>query len=167
MSDKESKKLQRRALVKAVAAAPVVFTLPSGAALATTSLTCADKSKLQAVPAPANIKTNETDKWVRYRVQKKKFKVAGSGPSSFLFGFELNGTLYYGNGAQVTGTVTDLTTVNGQYYYLLLDYDAYKNGSSVIASAYPADNSISNPIAGGSCWASLTGETPHPGNILF
>ncbi len=162
MSDIESKKLQRRALVKAVAAAPVVFTLPSGAALATTSLTCADKSKLDTNTPRPRISTT-TDKWVRYRVEKISFVSQGQ-----KIGFVLNNNYYSvasGVATLVTGNISNVAQT-GQHYYLLVDYDAYKSGSSVIASAYPADSSITNPIAGGSCWASLTGVTPNPGNFL-
>ena len=59
---------RRRRILKAAASAPVVFTLPSGAALAAGSLTCAEKSAnlavSGAVPVPGV--TLAPDIWMRF-----------------------------------------------------------------------------------------------------
>lgn len=152
--EKELLKQRRRALIKAVGAAPVVLTLPNGAAFAATSLTCADKTKGSAAAGVVE----GTDTWVRVSVQKLKFK----SDSTVFYGFSYNNNYYKVEGRTATPYVLPNgakkpSAINGRYG-LLVDYNA-----PGVYGVYPADSSIGNPIAGASCWNSVNPNGPHAG----
>lgn len=167
MSDNEREKLKqrRRALIKAAAATPAVLTLPSGAALAAASLTCKDKSQTiaQADPPPGARTFN--DDWMRYRVPAFSIKQPG-GPVK---GFEYPaGTWYKVDGAGKAYSINlqpgngNLPTPTGGYYYLLVNYSSGQTFDSVYVG-----QQLPNPIAGASCWNSLTGaQLTNPPNLV-
>lgn len=154
---------QRRRLLRAAASAPVVFTLPTGAVLAATSLSCADKSAERFLSEGAPGVTTSPDSWMRFQVPALKIKPQGSG--SHVSGFELNGVYYQPNAdgtvAEITNTNGTPTPIAGSNYLLLVDYSTYSSTYSSTSSAhlyvYPGQTPVSNPIAGASCWSSLTG----------
>ncbi|WP_341645746.1 hypothetical protein [Thauera sp. SDU_THAU2] len=126
--DDKSRNEARRRLIKSAAAAPVVFTLPSGAALAATSSSCeANSSGLFGRETPRAVEMG-TDKWVRARVQALKFKAvkaAGNG-SENVNGF-MYGDSYYkvSNGGAEEVTLkfgSQPTLYPNQYYYVLVNY---------------------------------------------
>jgi hypothetical protein len=152
--EKELLKQRRRALIKAVGAAPVVLTLPNGAAFAATSLTCADNTR----GAAAASVVEGTDTWVRVSVQKLKFKLG----NKVVYGFSYGNNYYTVAGGAATAyfppTGTKITSVTNGRYGLLVDYNA-----PGVYGVYPADSSIGNPIAGASCWNSVNPNGPHAG----
>ena len=149
---------QRRRLLRAAASAPVVFTLPTGAVLAATSLSCADRSEARFLSEGAPGVTTSPDSWMRFQVQALSIKPQGDGPH--VSGFEFNGAYYQPN---PDGTVAQITNTNGTpkqiegNYLLLVDYSTYSSTSSPHLYVYPGQTPVSNPIAGASCWSSLTG----------
>lgn len=159
-NEKELLKQRRRALVKAAAAAPVVLTLPSGAALAAVSITCADKTNGAAAPKVVV----GTDTWVRVSTPRLRFKERGK-PAVYGFAYANN---YYtvANGVATPyspPTGTNITHYNNQYHGLLVDYNA-----PGVYGVYPADSSIGNPVAGASCWNSVNpgGPPAGTGNLI-
>ena len=154
-STDSEKNIKRRRILKAAASAPVVFTLPTGAALAATSLTCADKSAERAsLELPAGV-TSAPDSWMRFSLPG--FRI--NQPGGQFQGFNLGGTWYAVN---ADGTVTPVTPngtpqSNGLTYYALVDYDAYSSGQAASMYVYHGGTGVVSPIAGASCWNSLTG----------
>jgi len=130
----EQQQQRRRGLLKAVAGAPVIFTLSSGANVAAASLTCIDKQS--TLPTPVGVGTPTTsltpaDTWVRYRVERMTIKIVSPGltiNTAFLLG---------GNRYMVVGNTVSLVTgtphptyqptpfTPKQYYYLLVDHANY------------------------------------------
>lgn len=154
----------RRRLIKSAAAAPVVFTLPSGAALAAVSVTCHDKAKDRALPAA--VVSTPGDGWVRARLQAWTFREKNG--SSDLSGFMLNGSYYRVlNGKAVPVAHVKMNGSKqprideGTYYYVLVNYP---EGSPVLDSA----DSSATPMAGASCWNSLNpGDSIPADNIII
>lgn len=150
---------QRRRLLRAAASAPVVFTLPTGAVLAATSLSCADQSAERFLSEGAPGVTTSPDSWMRFQVQALSIKPQGGGPH--VSGFEFNGAYYQPNAdgtvVQITNTNGTPTQIAGSNYHLLVDYSTYSSTSSPHLYVYPGQAPVSNPIAGASCWSSLTG----------
>lgn len=161
MSDADKSRVEsRRRLIKSAAAAPIVFTLPTGSALAATSLSCQTKGldRFEPTSTPAVVASDgsyTSDGWVRARLQSYNFLVDGDSPSDRSNGFTLNGTNYF---KVVGGTASAVFVVNspsgqapkvnaGQYYYVLVEYPS---GNLVL----DAGGDVS-PMAGASCWNSL------------
>lgn len=175
-SPEQDRAAHRRKLIKAAVAMPAVFTLPSGAALAATSTQCSANS-LQAYEQskPATF-AGTTDTWVRLKLERFRIHVnAGSGGWKQIDAFRYppaTGPWYQvvddgSRAVQVTATVfsgggSKNPASTGTYYYGLLDY---KGETSPPELLLQQGNGI-NPIAGGSCWTSLTG-VDAPGNILL
>ena len=101
MSDADKSRVEsRRRLIKSAAAAPIVFTLPTGSALAATSLSCQTKGldRFEPTSTPAVVASDgsyTSDGWVRARLQSYNFRVDGDSPSDRSNGFTLNGTNYF------------------------------------------------------------------------
>lgn len=164
MSSSQNDRAQRRRrILQAAVGAPVVLTLPNGAAAAAASLNCADKSQAMATD-PGTLDKAEgiataPDTWMRYRVQGYK---AGSSKTPV---FTLDGTHWYevlATGAAQPYTLAAGVTpqvVTGKYYYVLVDYATYNSGAPISAYVYPDKSPVVNPIAGASCWNSLTGSS--------
>lgn len=160
-SDSDKQKQRRRNILKAATVAPAVFTLPTGAALAQTSLTCVDKSKAFAAQTPPMGATTAADTWVRYSVAKYRVKPQNSGK---VFGFSLNSQWY-----SVTGVNNAIMSITldtnqapelqaGQYYFLLVDHSKYQNlpNSPQSFVFLGSANQVTSPVAGSSCWNSVT-----------
>jgi hypothetical protein len=161
MSDnqRDTIRQRRRALIKAAGAAPVVFSLASGSAVAAASLTCADKTRGQRGVPPV---TSATDGWVRVKVTQLKFKLG----LATWYGFQY-GSQYYsvvGAGAVpfalLPGTVV---TQQASSYYLAVNYV-----SPGVYGVDPVGPFHGNPIAGASCWNSVNPNGPGagPGNLV-
>jgi hypothetical protein len=157
MSDNEREKLKqrRRAWIKAAGAAPVVFSLANGSAVAAVSATCDTKPM---GTAPGNIVT-APDTWVRQTVAKYDIKIKEGKNTKVVSGFMQNGNYYSISGSLIDPTTVKRTTKNGSVY-LLVDYD----GSSSTYRAYEPGSTVDNPISG-SCWASLNPTGGGGGNI--
>ncbi|WP_345794497.1 hypothetical protein AAG895_05330 [Thauera sp. JM12B12] len=149
---------KRRRLIKAAAAAPVVFTLPSGAALAATSSpTCDAKSLTRFNTSSVDAVVSEPgDGWVRGRFQSWTFRIKSENSSSI--GFKHLGNWYVVSNGSASLVLGEVFT-NGsnapserldQYHYVLLNYP---DQTSLVFNASQADIA---PIAGASCWNSLT-----------
>jgi hypothetical protein len=168
---------QRRRILRGAVSAPVIFTLPSGAALAQVSTSCAAKSQeLAATENPLGIATG-LDKWMRFEVEAYSFNgsvkvsgfldatTAGSGTTPANKNdryFQLNGLWYRYNVADGTAMAVTLSTPTPSGtpvgpLYVLVDYAAYSAGTNPTMYVYPARTPVINPIAGASCWNSLTG----------
>lgn len=149
--------IKRRRILKAAASAPVIFTLPSGAALAAGSLTCAAKSLERATGETVDGVTVAPDAWMRFSVPGLRLRFTGN---RVVDGFRLDGSLYQVVGSDVV--LISETPVNeasnGQTYFLLVDYEAYSD--PIVSPDDPASyvylgTPTANPIAGASCWNSL------------
>ena len=159
-STDSEKNIKRRRILKAAASAPVVFTLPTGAALAATSISCAVKSTNRATSTTETVfgVTTEPDDWMRFSLPG--VRINQSGRLDKVNGFNLGGTLYAVN---ADGTVTPVTAAvglpqpNGLTYYALVDYDAYSSGQAASMYVYHGGTGVVSPIAGASCWNSLEG----------
>ncbi len=157
-SIESEQKHRRRRILKAAASAPVVFTLPSGAALAAASLTCAEKSAelagSGAEPVPGV--TTAPDNWMRFSLQGYTINQSGGQ----LQGFTLGGNWYAVNadGTVVAVVPNGNPNANGTTYYALVDYESYAAGNAQTMYVY-LGTPIGSPIAGASCWNSLTGAT--------
>jgi len=173
----EQKKQRRRGILKAVAGTPVLFTLPTGAAVAAVSITCKEKSATLATPPSVLDSAVGTDIWVRYRVENVTIQTTGSEGATFSNAFKLGGNWYQVNGNTVSpipgnvppgqsGTSFDTK----KYYYLLVDHTKYLNSpvnSEQLFVYLGTDNSVNAPVAGGSCWNSITPGAQVPSsNIL-
>lgn len=162
MSSPETERAaRRRSLVKAAAGVGAVFTLPSGAALAATSLTCNNKSATlyNEGPKPVTYGTSP-DNWMRIKLQKyKRIKVRLNGSVTEVEGFTYNGNWFRvvsdsGNNRAIQVVLDSGVPqkVTGQFYYGLVDYDGTP-GKLILDQ----NQTNLNPIAGASCWNSLTG----------
>ena len=167
-STDSEKNIKRRRILKAAASAPVVFTLPTGAALAATSISCAVKSTNRATSTTETVfgVTTEPDDWMRFSLPG--VRINQSGGLGQVNGFNLGGTWYAVN---ADGTVTAVTAVgvpqpNGRTYYALVDYDAYSSGQAASMYVYHGGTGVVSPIAGASCWNSLTGSALSPPNVI-
>lgn len=151
---------KRRRLIKSAAAAPIVLTLPSGSALAASSAMCDKKSADAFAASPAPAVTAVSDRWMRAQLQQYAFKgkVEGANGAASFTGFKYGGTNY----AVVNGVAVPLVQTNqesmlqGQFYYVLVDYKGDQPVGLILDSS---SIGVQNPIAGASCWNSLTGET--------
>lgn len=152
---------KRRRLIKSAAAAPVVLTLPSGSALAASSAMCDSKSADTFAASPAPAVTTLSDRWMRAQLQAYSFKgkVAGqNGATDYDTGFKYGGVNY----VVVDGVAVPLLQTNketllpGTYCYVLVDYRGDQPVGLILDSSSIGDQ---NPIAGASCWNSLTGDT--------
>lgn len=161
-SDSDKQKQRRRNILKAATAVPAIFTLPTGAALAQTSLTCVDKSKAFAAQTPPMGVTTAADTWVRFSVAKYKIKLKDS---SKVLGFSLNNQWYSVTGAANTianvslnrdTTYTPVLQTGG--YFLLVDQSKYQNQPNSPQSFVflGSENQVTSPVAGNSCWNSVT-----------
>lgn len=159
-NEREQLKQRRRALIKAAGAAPVVFSLTSGSAVAATSLTCKDKSQsLAQTDKPAGALT-DSDKWMRFKVQAYRINQSGGQVT----GFTLSNSWYKVDQgvASVVSPNGAPQPISGQFFYLLVDYV-----SPTQYKIYPASSPVVSPIAGASCWNSLTGaHLTNPPNVV-
>ncbi len=169
LSQSEQQKQRRRSVLKAVVGAPVIFTLSAGTDVAAASITCKDKSATLFNNTSSSVASTSTsaDTWVRFKVQRKRIKIAG--PSTVSDAFTLAGNWYR---VAANGTVTNVTAtflqdkgdVTGSFYYLLVDHTKYLNSPITSPQSFVylgTDQSVTAPIAGSSCWNSIT---PSPGN---
>lgn len=166
---------QRRKLIKAAAGASAVFTLPSGAALANVSATCDQKSlKLYQDAAAKPISfTGAPDGWMRIKLQKYKMqsKIVGQTGMSWGEGI-LFDAVYYRvitdtsgvNKAVLALEVNKAESLNGQFYYGLAHYNGPGGKPGLVLDQQLASKSV--PIAGASCWNSLTGATLNSNTII-
>ncbi|HSG23901.1 MAG TPA: hypothetical protein VLA64_13185 [Azonexus sp.] len=178
LQSEEQKKQRRRGILKAVAGSPVLFTLPTGAAVAAVSITCKEKSAtLASNSTPPGALAGGTDLWVRYRVENVTIQTTGSGGTTFPNAFNLGGIWYQVNGNTVSKVLGNINTGQGatsfspkKYYYLLVDHTKYLNSTVTSPQSFVylgADQSVAAPIAGGSCWNSITPGAQVPtSNIL-
>ncbi|HHW62868.1 MAG TPA: hypothetical protein GX403_02740 [Rhodocyclaceae bacterium] len=161
-SDNTSQEKRRR-LIKSAAVAPVVLTLPSGSALAASSAMCDQKSADAFDSSPAFAVTTATDRWMRAQLQMYTFKgkVEGQNGTKDYSGFKynINNNVNY---AVIAGVAVPLTQTTqetllpGQYFYVLVDYRGDQPVGLILDSS---SIGAQNPIAGASCWNSLTGDT--------
>ena len=164
---------QRRKLIKAAAGASAVFTLPSGAALANVSATCDQKSlKLydDATTTPTGFSTT-TDGWMRVKLQQYSVqaKLPGASAMSTGPGFTYGGKWFRvvsdssGGNKAVLVSQNNTSLISNQYYYGLVHYDSTgKSGRLVLDQSTESVN----PIAGASCWNSLTGASLTSNTII-
>lgn len=152
---------QRRRLLKTAASVPVVLTLPSGAALAAASGMCVENG-LTGFTSDVQRVAVATDSFVRISLQKYTIKPM-TGPD--VQGFTYNSRWYQVTDGlasevfpKVNGTGPMVSPVEGQFYYALAGYDPSPGGG--LTGTPIIDNSLNGtqPVAGGSCWTSLTGE---------
>ncbi|MCB1901547.1 MAG: hypothetical protein KDH16_19810, partial [Rhodocyclaceae bacterium] len=149
---------KRRKLIKSAVGAPALFTLPGavGSAMAAASLGCdvksqaafADESSVEGFPSSAR------DKWMRVRCEVWQFKIVGAtGPA--VDGFKFNGAYYFVTDGVAEQVAVDANPAPKQvanaYVYALVDY---QQGAPATIVLDPG-NAVS-PIAGASCWNSLT-----------
>lgn len=174
-SSEQDRAAHRRKLIKAAVGAPVVFTLPSGAALAATSLSCAEKgASAENGASRARVATAEdfavqpmqtfssapSDTWVRFKLDKYRFAVPDGGPGqgrAFVYGFWYNNQWYQvsQDGSTATPVVPFASpapeqVLNQSYYGLV----AYQNGSIILATS--EEQSVAAITA--SCMASINPE---------
>ena len=154
---------KRRRLIKSAAAAPIVLTLPSGSALAASSAMCDKKSADAFADNPASAVTAGSDRWMRAELQKYSFKgkVEGLNGTAEYPGFKYGDVNY----AVINGAAKPIELSNGndaetlqqgQYFYVLVDYKGDHSVGLILGSSTIG---AQNPIAGASCWNSLTGGT--------
>lgn len=149
---------QRRRILRAAAGGPIVLTLPSGAAFAATSLSCQVKSAVMAFDESTAGAVTSADKWVRFEVAAYRINQSGGPVDGFKLLFDGNDDWYrvHDNGTVSSVTPNGNPSATGGYFYLLVDYDAYiSNGSDPRMFVYRGDP-IANPIAGTSCWNSIS-----------
>src|SRR5690606_20563225 len=123
---------QRRRILRAAASAPVILTLPSGAALAATSVTCAQKSQELAQTSPPAGVASAPDTWMRFEVDVFSFdgSVSSTSTSAFL------------DASATSTTTTDTDTVSSlqaeaPIYFTLTDrwYEVLADGTAVRVDA--------------------------------
>lgn len=164
MTEPDKKKQRRRDILKAAAGVPAVFTLPTGAALAATSLTCVAKG-IKNLPTPGGV-TTSSDTWIRFRVPAISFNKTASGTVTSVNGFRLSKSGGGYNYFEVSGTpisqVTpasppNISTVTGvTNYFLLVDSADYSDTATTTNYIYlGTTGTIAQPIAGASCWNSV------------
>ena len=166
LTELEKNKQKRRSLLKVAAGAPVIFTLPTGAALAAASLTCKDKSKALANQTPPKGVVPVSDTWMRHKVTGKTIILNNDNEVP---GFELDNKWYrvfVGNG-QNSGSVNDVTLRlklgttpqdNGRFYYLLVDqtkHELFPGSPENFVFLGTIDPNFA-PIAGHTCWNSIS-----------
>ena len=169
----EKQKQRRRGILKAIASTPVIFTLPAGAQVAAASLTCKDKSLELATTNPPRGAAANSDTWIRYKVQRKKIRISvpGSPKKKINNTFTINNQWYRVDGGIVENITesydSDFTPVDvsGKSYYLLVDHSDYPGTGSQSYVYLGTDNQVASPIAGNSCWNSITG-IPLNSNVL-
>lgn len=159
--DDKSRKEARRRLIKSAAAAPVVFTLPTGAALAQSSSTCqASSLERFATENPPAVKV-ASDNWVRAQFQALKFRVQGESEESGGF---LHNSYYkvLDGSAQAVVVEEGSVSVNSEVagYFVLVN--AGDPATIILDSSY-----ASAPIAGASCWNSVVGDGASNDNIII
>lgn len=152
---------QRRRVLQAAVGAPVIFTLPSGAALAAASLSCQDKSaQLRTSQGAAGV-TSATDTWIRYRLPQYSFKAKNLSTHQSLGtvnGFTFNSKWYIvqnGDAVEVELNGNGSYTATGSNYYALVDYSKYSPTANPTSYVYPSATPVASPVAGASCWNSL------------
>jgi len=173
-SEEEQKKQHRRGILKAVAGAPLIFTLPTGAVVAATSLTCNEKSNNLPTPAGATTSASTSDTWIRYKVQRKVIRLVTNGSTTSVRNAFTLGTDWY-QVDHTTGMVTKVTNLDSTYpavdvqnrfYYLLVDHDKYSESASPESFVYLGTAPVLDPVAGTSCWNSVTPGANLTSNIL-
>lgn len=146
---------KRRRLIKSAAAAPVVFTLPSGAALAATSATCDAKSLARFDPGSVQaVVSTAGDGWVRAQFQSWTFRIKGQSSSSI--GFNYGSQWYVVSNGSASLVLAEVHTNGanaprqraGEYHYVLLNYP----DQDLVLDASQFNIA---PVAGASCWNSL------------
>ena len=166
---KDEKAKSRRRIIQGLAGAPVIYTLPIGAALAAGSLSCVDKSQNLKAASPPQLLATSPDTWIRVKLQVYKHgsdlyvTLSSSGVSKW---YKLTNTSgvwtaaldssYNGSGAQA----------QSQYLYGLVDYSGYTAGAGT-PYIYPQDQGIDQPVAGASCWNSVTATQAADGSNLI
>lgn len=178
LSQSEQQKQRRRSVLKAVAGAPVIFTLSAGTDVAAASISCKVKNQT-ALPTPVGA-TTSSDTWIRYKVQRQSItitKKSDGTTSNTNKAFTLDNINWY----RVNNTTGIVTTVNlldytvsapsprqGEFYYLLVDHTKYIGGGGTQSFVYlGTDISTIDRVAGGSCWNSLaTGVTVGSNNVI-
>ena len=162
-SAQAAKRAARRRLVKAAASAPVVFTVASGTSVAAASSgMCDANSQELAKESPPFLVTSSPDGWMRLQVPKYDIRLQTQGSPVWVSGFSYNAAWYEVTLDGVAREISPLEMMSGddnqpvlvekQHYYLLVDY-----GHNTVHRAYPEATSVEDPIAGHSCWNSLTG----------
>lgn len=158
-TSKQNQIEKRRKLIKSAVGAPALFTLPGavGSAMAAASLGCDVKSQATfADESPVTGFPSAPDKWMRVRCEVWTFRLESGGAA--VTGFKFNGAYYQvtsGVAQQVAVKLTPSSQapvqVAGQYVYALVDYQ-----QSAPATIVLDPNKAVSPIAGASCWNSLT-----------
>lgn len=162
-SSQSERRERRRRILKGAAGVPVVLTLPSGAAIAATSVNCDANSQTIFRAEGADGFPTAPDSWMRVRLPKYKIRLQQGG-STRVDGFRFDsGTAtrwFRIEGDQAIEVTYDIhkqhlpEEVAGEYYYGLVDY---QNGIGELL--LNQDDPGIMPIAGCSCWNSLTGST--------
>lgn len=147
---------RRRKLLKGAVGAPALFTLPGavGSAMAAASLGCREKSLTTfAAESPVAGFPSAPDKWMRVKCEVWTFTVFGD--SSPTTGFKFNGSYYRVSSNVATSVAVESSPapaqVVGQYVFALVDY---QDGAPATIVLDPSG--AVSPIAGASCWNSLT-----------
>lgn len=179
LSQSEQQKQRRRSVLKAVAGAPVIFTLSAGTDVAAASITCVNKSATLAASTNPFRAASSTDTWVRYRVQRKKIKITLNGTGQLVTNaFTLGSDWYLVDGSGVVSNVTAIRRTNytpvdltNQFYFLLVDHAKYLTSTITSPQSFvilDSSNIGIAPVAGASCWNSVTppGNQVSTNNIL-
>lgn len=167
-SQSEQQKRRRRGILKAAAGAPVIFTLPAGAQVAAGSLTCIDKQNVLPIPEGA---LSTPDTWIRYRVERVTAQFTNPG-ATYDTAFLLDDIWYKVDGnivSKITGTLQQNSNKKNQknssnpssvstpqYYFLLVDQSKYSSTTTDKSSYVYLGQAIATPVAGTSCWNSIT-----------
>lgn len=177
-SESEQQKQRRRNVLKAVAGAPVIFTLSAGTNVAAESISCKIKNQT-TLPTPAGASTS-SDTWIRYKVQRQSITITNidnGNVNTASNAFTLDNINWYrvNNATNVVNkvnllqkTVSNPSPVVGQFYYLLVDHSEFSTSAAPQSFVYlGTENSAVDPVAGGSCWNSLsTGVTVGSDNTI-
>jgi hypothetical protein len=140
---------RRRLLRAAVSAAPIIATLPSGAALAQASTShCILDSITQSATATdavavPNCSTGAGDGWLRLCASRARFK---QGASTFVFALNFGTAGWYNEttGVLLDGTWTQQPTPAITYRQVLVLQKPYPNGTNPERLYKPADGPICN-----------------------
>jgi hypothetical protein len=159
-SQSEQQKRRRRGILKAAAGAPVIFTLPAGAQVAAGSLTCIDKQNVLPIPEGA---LSTPDTWIRYRVERVTAQFTNP-DATYDTAFLLDDIWYKVDGnkvSKITGTLQQNSSnpssvSTPQYYFLLVDQSKYYSTTTDKSSYVYLGQAIATPVAGTSCWNSIT-----------
>jgi hypothetical protein len=141
-SPEQDRAAHRRRLIKAAVGAPVVFTLPSGAALAAASISCVDKPAATEAFSTQPMQTfssTPSDTWVRFKLDKYSIPVKTAGKKggsawTSVNGFK-QGEQWYQVSADGSSAVPVIpgkapTPVLNESYYGLVEY---QDGSIMLA----------------------------------